>query len=391
MGEARPRPWSALSGARLATGREWADTRADELNPLEREFLEASRAREVDEIEEAHRRADEQARSARRLRVVAAGLALFLVIASVSTVLAVRASNNARAAEIDATSRACRAGNRRHREPATLAAGQPGGTARQGHSRGRGALLASLERSPGATRVLTGGAQVQSIALTGDGEIVAAAGDDKVIRLWSVRTGQSVRAPLTGHRAPVSSIAFSPDGVALASGGEDGTVRLWNLRTGTQALLRAHDPGEVRVAFDPTGKRLASAGEDKVVRLWDPRTAEPLGKPMRGHIGPVTAVAFSADGRTLASGGADHDIRLWELDLRHDSANGSRAIAAASRASPSARTAPRSPRAPTTRRSGSGTCSGTQRRELLEATMMTSSASPSARTARHSPQAARAR
>ena len=98
-------PGALYRGARLATGREWADTRADELNPLEREFLEASRAREVDEIEEAHRRADEQARSARRLRVVAAGLALFLVIASVSTVLAVRASNNARAAEIDATSR----------------------------------------------------------------------------------------------------------------------------------------------------------------------------------------------------------------------------------------------------------------------------------------------
>ena len=60
--------------------------------------------------------------------------------------------------------------------------------------------------------------------------------------------------------------------------------------------------GGVRVGADGR-PLLASAGGDGTVRLWDPATGAPVGEPLRGHTGPVSAVAFGIDERRPAPAG----------------------------------------------------------------------------------------
>ena len=55
-------------------------------------------------------------------------------------------------------------------------------------------------------------------------------GTDKVsIRLWDGSTGENI-ATLWSHPTDVQDLAFSPDGCLLASGSYDGTILLWDIR-----------------------------------------------------------------------------------------------------------------------------------------------------------------
>ena len=89
---------------------------------------------------------------------------------------------------------------------------------------------------------LNNDAVVASVAISPNGQYVAAGSMDAVVRIWDVSTGQLVER-LRGHRSDICSVAFTPDGKGLVSGSSDKTLKFWDL-SGMGAVAKRKSDGE---------------------------------------------------------------------------------------------------------------------------------------------------
>jgi WD40 repeat protein len=112
---------------------------------------------------------------------------------------------------------------------------------------------------------------VQSMAMSHDGNTLAIGDRSGGIHLWDLAARRALRAqPLSGHRGNVTAVAFSRSGDRLVSSGSDG-VRLWNVRTGNAigAPLHGGEPETVSLAVSPDGTLAASGHRAGMLRVWD--------------------------------------------------------------------------------------------------------------------------
>lgn len=159
--------------------------------------------------------------------------------------------------------------------------------------------------------------RIQAAAFSPDGKLIASGGDDKVLRLWNVATGDSA-VILEGHDDLIQAVSFSPDGQWLASGSKDGTARIWNVAQGKVAKIFSEPQGPVQAtAFSPDGRWLAAATAKGSIRVRDAVSGNTVAL-LTGHQGRAQAVAFHPDGDLLASGGSDGTLRLWDMASRKE-------------------------------------------------------------------------
>ncbi|HEX5807367.1 MAG TPA: hypothetical protein VFY25_01780, partial [Anaerolineales bacterium] len=368
-----------LSDQALVEVEEWAKANPDELTELENEFLEASRKQQAQleerramqqrELEIANQLAEEQSRSAQRLRrfIGAVGvLALIAVLGAVAAaVFGVRAQaanaaannslNVAQTAQAEAVSQAQAAGTaqaiaeqEKARAEAAANAALAGSLVAQADSLkntnyplalllgieayernpnllSRSTLFKLLQFTPYEQRFDFGGAIV-SVAVSPDGHVIAVASSNE-IALFDADLDPITK--ITEGLGVVQSLAFRQDdaGLLLATGGcvvagcseSKGLITFWQIADQGATPIHqqpVHSFLVKAVAFSPDGNTLVTGSYDQTVILWDISSlTNPvmLGNPIQAHLSFVNGVAFAPDGGTIISAGDDRKILVWDI------------------------------------------------------------------------------
>ena len=115
------------------------------------------------------------------------------------------------------------------------------------------------------------------------------------------------------HTGEVSSVVVGPGGRRAASGGEDAVLRVWDMTTGESLRSIATQNGRVRnLAFDSKSARVAATGYWRT-RMWDlDRPADP---PRDfGSSEGMTDLHISPDDHLLSTtNGVTGLVRVWDL------------------------------------------------------------------------------
>jgi WD40 repeat protein len=155
--------------------------------------------------------------------------------------------------------------------------------------------------------------EVTGVAFTADGKTVISGSMHPKggLRAWDLHNGKEVRS--FGPFPEVNCLALSADGKVLAAANRAGKTGLWDVASGK--LLRHFsepDSDEVlALAFSPDGKTLATG-----TRRWRVVAREvangKLLRELRDRQEAVGAVAFTADGTGLLVGG-EKGVTLWDI------------------------------------------------------------------------------
>jgi WD40 repeat protein len=209
-------------------------------------------------------------------------------------------------------------------------------------------------------RIQAHNSEVYSVALFGDPPCVASSGDDKLVKLWKISTGDlsatfevppsppsSTGKPepgikaiavanrriyagsqriivwdidgadspalyLRSHSKPVDCLAVSPASNKLVSGSQDMTIIIWDLETGGEERKIEVKAVVSSVAVSPDGTRIVSGSNDGRLQVWDLATGQ-LIQTIDAHRAAILSLAITADNLSVISGSDDSTIKIWKL------------------------------------------------------------------------------
>jgi WD40 repeat protein len=155
---------------------------------------------------------------------------------------------------------------------------------------------------------------LNDVAFSEDGAMLATTGDDGAMRVWATATGEKlleVQSP--GGRdvrdVPVRSPSFSADGARVVAAWPD-AVRVIDVGAGrTASSILAEDP--LSAAISPDGTRVAMGSDAETATVADAVTGERLFEVTRVDGDKPFDIAWSPDGRFFATAQSDGTARVW--------------------------------------------------------------------------------
>ncbi|MBI3538082.1 MAG: PD40 domain-containing protein, partial [Chloroflexi bacterium] len=121
-----------------------------------------------------------------------------------------------------------------------------------------------------------------------------------------------VRRRLDKHTAEVWGANFSPDGKTIVTASRDKTARVWDVATGNSVLTLNHPAEVYNAAYSPDGKKIVTAGADGIARIFDASDATRAPILLRGHSGALWVAGFSPDGKQIVTASSDKTARVFD-------------------------------------------------------------------------------
>ncbi len=302
--KSKSRDESTLLRGKLLTEAEfWLQKRPGELNPLEKEYIQAGIA-----LREREQRA--KALLQQKILIgMAATLAVFLVL----TVLAGMGWEFSTTSRMAAESMSLPD----WQYDLSLLLGVEAFN-RQDTFQTRGSLLSALESHSQLIVFFRGhDSVVSSVAFSPDGKWIASGSWNCRILLQNTTTGlvKTLWQPQDKeNRCSIYSMGFSPDSRTFATAGF-GQVMLWEVGNETftvSSTLPVDNYAINEVVFSRDGSELAAGSASGKAFLWDMKH---LSRPivLSGDKGPINDLAFSPDGQILATANTDRSVILWDV------------------------------------------------------------------------------
>ena len=298
-------------GPRLRASLDWRDAHPEDLSADESDFLTASAAAQEAQEQATLRSAR---RTARRLRLLAAGLAVMLLAAVAGGLVAVQQRTAARnqALQADAGRLATLAGTLPGDErDLALLLGVQSYLMHPSDQTAGGLQTALMNTPPGLDRIIRYRSPATLPHLDQTGRLLAVPGRDGTVTVADLTSGQE-RTLTTS--TPRQFAVFSGDDRLVAAGGSNGTVVIWDASTGARSGKPLQvGGGVVHPVFDPHNDNLLYVVDGRgAISQWDrsdpahPRRVRYFdGFHAGGPISEAPNLTISSDGQRLAAGDID--------------------------------------------------------------------------------------
>ncbi len=152
---------------------------------------------------------------------------------------------------------------------------------------------------------------ILSAEFSPDNQRIVTASSDKTAFIWDVQTGKTL-VKLLGHNEGLSSARFSPDGKLVVTASYDNTAKVWNCRTGQLLYTLTHTASIYDSKFSPDGKWIVTTSADKTIKLWDANNGREV-IALKGHQGAVVSANFSENSKMLVTASIDQTAKVWDI------------------------------------------------------------------------------
>jgi WD40 repeat protein len=154
-------------------------------------------------------------------------------------------------------------------------------------------------------------AAVTALAFDPQGQWLASANKDGMVRLWATTAGKA-GPTFKASESSVCSLCLSADGKYLAAGAIQGEAKVWDHAQGKEVLHLTSTVGfDPCVAFHGSSKLLAT-GSASGLKLWDLRTGQM--SAVQECRQPVYCLSFPGEGNNLVAVGPS-SVSAWPQDL----------------------------------------------------------------------------